>query len=356
MSLILYLVWLIKFKGKKTKHVGAEFISALGGDPPPLAGDFAKLNKLHPYILVYHKVDDSFEWGITRQKTRQFENQMKYLFENGYKSISLEDAFLQQLAEDSATRNKTVGARCTVPLPKKDLPSSNPPDTEPIVTDKRVVITFDDGYESVYKFTFPILQKYGFVASVFVITGYVGKFNDWDVTWGKRFRHLSWEQIQELAKYGFTFGSHTVNHPDLTKLDSKSLEYELSYSKRTLEDKIGKRVVFLSYPFGKYNTKVQEMAKKTGYERAYTIFASGGSHQEPGDSFSDDQIVGAYCNTPLLDLNPFALERIGMYLLDSALTTHIKLNNGRLFWIEDMKGRIINKFSTGTVLAKPKAG
>ena len=255
--------------------------------------------------MAYHKVDDSFEWGITRQTAGQFENQIKYLFQNGYKSLSLEDAFLLE----------THFLECKASA----LP-----------LEKRVVITFDDGYESVYKFAFPILQKYGFVASVFIITGYVGKFNDWDVTWGKRFRHLSWEQIEELAKHGFSFGSHTVSHPDLTKLDKKSLQFELSYSKKTLEDKIGKRVDFLSYPFGRYDFSVQRIAQETGYQRAFSI------HTYPSE------------------LNPFSLERIGMYLLDSPWTLHIKLNHGKLFWIEDMKGRIINKFATGTVLAKPR--
>lgn len=334
LSLILYLIWVIKFKGKKTKPVGVEFISAPGGDPPPLAGDFAKLNKLHPHILVYHKIDDSFEWGITRQTVGQFENQIKYLFENGYKSLSLQDTF--QPKENSPVRNK---------LPECQLLECK---ASALPVEKSVVITFDDGYESVCKFAFPVLQKYGFVASVFIIAGYVGKFNDWDVTWGKRFKHLSWEQIKELDEYGFSFGSHTVNHPDLTKLDSKSLEYELSCSKKILEDKIGKRIVFLSYPFGKYNKKAQEMAKETGYESAYTVCRS-----------VTPPFAGLQAKTPSLHsealTNPFALERRGMYLIDSPLTLHIKLNDGRLFWIEDMKGRIINRFAAGTVLAKPKA-
>lgn len=277
--------------------------------------------------------------GSPDKKTRQFENQMKYLFENGYKSLSLGEALRPEV-------NSPVG---------NELSESQLLERKALRSEKGVVITFDDGYESVYKFAFPILQKYSFVASVFIITGYVGKFNDWDVTWGKRFRHLSWEQIKELAKYGFFFGSHTVSHPDLTKLDSKSLQYELSCSKKTLEDKIGKRVDFLSYPLGKYNTKVQEMVKETGYQKAFTISAIGGkTFSRTG--FSIDQIVESYCDTPLPDLNSLALGRMGMYFLDSTLTLHIKLNGGKLFWIEEMKGRIINTFATGTVLAKSNAG
>jgi peptidoglycan/xylan/chitin deacetylase (PgdA/CDA1 family) len=314
LSLVIYLIWLVRFKEKSTK-----------------------IEKRTP-ILVYHKIDYSFEWGITRQKVGQFENQIKYLFENGYKSLSLEDTL--QPEADSPVTNKLSGCQlleCEALPAEADLPMA-----EALPSNKSVAITFDDGYESAYRFALPILQKYGFVASVFVITGYTGKFNDWDVTWGKRFKHLSWEQIKELDKYGFSFGSHTVSHPDLTKLDSKSLEYELFYSQKILEDKIGKGVVFLSYPFGKYNTKVQEMAKKAGYQRAFTL------HSHSNNMLQNN-------STPvLLGQDPLALERMGMYLFDSPLTLHIKLNDGRLFWIEDMKGRIINRFATGTVLAKPK--
>ncbi len=97
---------------------------------------------------------------------------------------------------------------------------------------KKVAFTFDDAYQDVYLNAFPLLQKFGFTACIFVITGYVGKYNEWDYNWGRnRKKHLSWEQIKEMADAGFEFGSHTVNHPDLTKIPDKFVEYELKRSK-----------------------------------------------------------------------------------------------------------------------------
>ncbi|MGB2698005.1 MAG: polysaccharide deacetylase family protein, partial [Candidatus Zixiibacteriota bacterium] len=151
-----------------------------------------------------------------------------------------------------------------------------------------------------------------------------------DVNWGKKFRHLTWSQIKEMSKHGFSFGSHTVNHPDLTKLEKRYVEYELKRSREELEDVLAKKVDFVSFPFGKYNRMVEELAQNIGYRKAFTICSSS----------NDD------------DSNSFVLERKGMYLFDSPLTLRIKLNGGPFFWIEDLKGRIINTFANGTTLVK----
>lgn len=197
--------------------------------------------------------------------------------------------------------------------------------------DKKVALTFDDAYQDTYMNAFPLLQKFGFTACIFVITGYVGKLNEWDYNWlGNKRRHLNWEEIKEMADAGFEFGSHTVNHPDLTRIPRQFVEYELKRSKEILEDKLGRRVDFLSYPFGRYNRYVQEEAEKIGYQGAYTLSPNP---KEDG-------------------LRPFSLNRLGVYLLDSPLTLKIKLNQNKLFWIEDMKGKIINRFPDWTVILK----
>jgi peptidoglycan/xylan/chitin deacetylase (PgdA/CDA1 family) len=272
-----YIFWSLRFKKNSTKRVE---------------------------ILTYHRVSDDFDWGITRQRVSQFERGIKFLHDQGYKTVSLEEVF----------------------GPKQDF-------------EKRVVITFDDGYEDVYLNAFPILQKYGFTAFIFVITGFVGKYNSWDFNFGrKRKRHLSWKQVKEMSKFGFGFGSHTVNHPNLTKIDPHGVEYELKKSKEVLEDKLGKEVVFLSYPFGRYNRFVQEEAERLGYKRAYTL-----APKSKEDGFQSRQ---------RRDFEPFAVERVGIYLFDSPLTLRVKLNRSSLFWIEDLKGRIINRFASGTAILK----
>lgn len=248
-------------------------------------------------ILAYHQVNDRFDLSITRQKVSQFERGIRFLYEQGYKAVSLEEIF-------------SSGENCD---------------------GKKVAFTFDDAYQDVYLNAFPLLQKFGFTASIFVITGYVGKYNQWDYNWGKnREKHLSWDQIKEMADAGFNFGSHTVNHPDLTKIPNQFVEHELKKSKEVLEDKLGQRVDFLSYPFGRFNRYVQKEAERLGYKGAYTL-----------------------CSNPKeKGFHPFSQKRWGVYLLDSPLTLRIKLNQGKLFWIEDMKGRIINKFPSWTIILK----
>ena len=245
-------------------------------------------------ILLFHKIDDHFEWGITRQKTNQFEREIKFLYENGYKTITIEEA---ESLEDKS---------------------------------KKVILTFDDGYESTYQNAFPVLQDYGMFGYVFVPTGYVGRENSWDANLGNiKFRHLTWQQIEEMLKYGFIFGSHSVNHPDLTKCPDKHLKYELEVSKSKLEQKLGRGVDFLSYPFGKTNSVVCAKAKEAGYKKGFTICKS------------------------MFQPNDFAIIRKPLYLIDSLLSFKIKLEQNKWAWIEDVKSKIINSFANGTILVKP---
>lgn len=268
--LFIYILWKIKFK------------------KPP---------KTITPVLAYHGVSDSFNLSITRQKVSQFEKGIRFLYEQGYKAVRLEEIFSSGENHD----------------------------------EKKVALTFDDSYQDVYLNAFPILQEFGFTACIFVITAYVGKYNEWDYSWGRnRKKHLNWEQIKEMAEAGFDFGSHTVNHPDLTRIPKQFVKYELKRSKEILEDKLGQGVDFLSYPFGRYNRYVQEDAERLGYKGAYTLCS----------------------NSKEIGQNLFAQKRWGVYLLDSPLTLKIKLNQGKLFWIEDVKARIINKFPSWTVILK----
>jgi peptidoglycan/xylan/chitin deacetylase (PgdA/CDA1 family) len=250
----------------------------------------SKNNRFYP-ILSYHKVTDKFEWGITRVTPRSFKEQVSFLKEEGFSITDL----------DEIEKNRD--------------------------NSKLVAFTFDDGYQSVYQNAFPVLKENNSSATIFLVAGHIGKDNLWEAGFGRRFRHLSWEEIEEMKNYGFHFGSHTVNHPDLTKLTKRQLEYELRSSKEVIEDKLNQKVKYLSYPFGRHNQQVREQAKKTGYQAAFSL-------------------------TSEKSFDPFAIGRIGVYLFDTPLSLRIKLNPGGLFWIEDLKGWIINQFSAGTALVK----
>jgi len=166
-----------------------------------------------------------------------FKAQMKYLKENNYHVITL-DQLLDFL------------------------------DYKEQIPEKSVVITFDDGWSSVYDFAFPILKKYGFPATIFIYTDFIGG--------GKA---MSWKQIKELSEAGFDIQCQTKTHRNLTvpkKNESfkeyfKSLEMEISYPKKLFKKKLNKECECLAYPYGITNNLVIAMLKKHGYRAAFTV-------------------------------------------------------------------------------------
>ena len=128
-------------------------------------------------ILLYHQIavtipgEDQTIIGIS-QKT--FEAQMNYLYSHKYSTITLDDL-------------------------------ANMTDDQKIKLTIRFVITFDDGYLDTYTNAFPILQKYGFVATIFVVTDFMGKNHSWGTD--KSVPYMQWSHVREMFKYGISFGS-----------------------------------------------------------------------------------------------------------------------------------------------------
>jgi peptidoglycan/xylan/chitin deacetylase (PgdA/CDA1 family) len=246
-------------------------------------------------ILAFHKVNPAFEWGVTRVTPGRFRRVLEYLHGSGYASVSLADV---------------IEGR---PLPERP-----------------VVLTFDDAYDCFYRHALPLLNEFRFKATLFVITGYVGKDNTWDVNLGwLRFRHLTWDRLRELHQEGMEIGSHTVRHADLTVLPDLKLERELRQSRADLEEKIGCRVRTVSFPFGRYNSRVLKACAEAGYD-AGCGFLTGNRKQDP-----------------------FVFQRKAYYLIDGIWTLKAKLSDGRAAWAESAKLRFINFCSHGTSLVKP---
>lgn len=126
---------------------------------------------------------------------------------------------------------------------------------------KAIAITFDDGRYGQYKWAFPLLKKYGMTATFFVITDWVDKPD-----------FLTWPQIKEMSDNDMTIGSHTLDHPALTKLNDDQLKNELVNSKKILEEKIGRKVDLLAYPGGDYNAHVIDFTKEAGYQAAFSVY------------------------------------------------------------------------------------
>jgi len=236
-----------------------------------------KSNQAGNRVLAFHDIRDRLDLSISRNSVIGFNNIIEYLASSGFSGTSISG---QKSEHD-------------------------------------IALTFDDGWLGFYENAWPILKDYGFSATVFLITDYVGQTSGWDY---KKAPHLSWNQIRELADNGIEFGSHGASHVDLRRLDDKRFAYELAGSKRTIEDKIGQPVKYLSYPFGRYNRRVIEAAKRAGYERAYALSEGAGD---------------------------FAAGRTGVYLYDTPYSIYRKLVKHS--WPDECKDYINNSLAGGTI-------
>lgn len=114
------------------------------------------------------------------------------------------------------------------------------------------VITFDDGYQSVYDHALPVLQTCGMTATVFLTVGTTDAADSKDRLPGLENRSmLSWDEICEMHRYGMDFGAHTLTHPDLTQLMTHQMETEIYRSKTIIEEVLGSAVACFAYPFGR---------------------------------------------------------------------------------------------------------
>ncbi len=126
--------------------------------------------------------------------------------------------------------------------------------------DKLVALTFDDGYASFYEKAYPILKKYNYTATIFIITDMIDTPN-----------HMTWTQLRKLMNEGVEVGSHSATHPYLSKLDSSSLQKQVEGSKQKLEEMLNKKVTDFCYPYGDFNDDVIESVRKAGYKSAVTV-------------------------------------------------------------------------------------
>lgn len=222
-------------------------------------------------ILCYHRFGNHSNSPLVVPE-EVFERQMRYLKENGYTVISPEQ-MLAFLDYDQ-------------PLPRKS-----------------VMITVDDGYSSFYTVAYPILKKYGFTATLFIYTNFVGVSK----------KALSWKQLRELKKNGFTIGSHTIAHSDLSKKgDNESekaymerLHKEIAGSKKILDTKLDQDTTFFAYPFGRVNHSAMLVTSQSGYKLAATVQRGGNPFFANRYTLQRDQILKRSMSTFVSRLKTF---------------------------------------------------
>jgi peptidoglycan/xylan/chitin deacetylase (PgdA/CDA1 family) len=235
-------------------------------------------------ILVYHSVENIPPYeDLKRLNTppNLFEQHLEYLANSGYQVISL---------------NNLVNCL------KKDK----------INCSKMVVLTFDDGYKNLYYNAYPILQKYGYTATLFIIYEYLDhkEPSGWIEDGALYGPPLSIPEIKEILKDNFTVGSHSLSHPDLAKLTSDDCIREIGESKKRLEELFGKPVDYFAYPFGArvhLTEEIKEHIRNAGYKGAVSNIM--GSNENDTDFYGLKRIRIDWHD----NISRFKLKLIGAY-------------------------------------------
>jgi peptidoglycan/xylan/chitin deacetylase (PgdA/CDA1 family) len=242
-----------------------------------------------PLILGYHSVSEHRRDALA-VRVCAFERQIKWLHRQGYRSMTMADF------------NREAVARA----------------------ERIAIITFDDGYADNYHHAFPILRRYGFVATIFLVSDYVNTrhVHWWDlpkIPPGQSaipYQLLTWVQVREMATYGIEFGSHSCTHPKLTDVSESQCRDEIIRSRRDLAIKLERDVVSFCYPEGALSLQTMQMVEQAGYGCAVV------TPPRPG-----------------IPLSTYSLRRVGIYQHTSPLSFRLKVtpwvmkNYGYLKWL-----------------------
>lgn len=192
-------------------------------------------------ILLYHQIADvpaeHDPLGLSVPPL-QFERQMAYLHRAGYHCLDLAEA-LQGLRR---------GWR---------------------LDPKSIVLTFDDGYRDLYTVGWPIMQRYGFTATVFLVTNCVGMASDWAGQCGPAAAPLlSWDETREMVGQGLSFGCHTHTHPHLTRLSDDRALYEIRHSQAVIAQNLDRPIDLFSYPYFDFDARIERLVARSGFYAA----------------------------------------------------------------------------------------
>lgn len=194
-----------------------------------------------PYVWMYHSVTEyeSDPYQVTVTPAR-FENQLRWLADRGLRGVAV--------AELLAARGRGEG-------------------------EGLVGLTFDDGYADFAAVATPILLRYGFTATVYVLAERVGGGNDWNHP-GPYKALMTDAQLREVSAAGMEIGSHGLWHRSLPELPEKELVAETRLSRERLADILGDDVHGFAYPYGVVGRREIDAVRAAGYAHACAIWPS----------------------------------------------------------------------------------
>jgi len=137
---------------------------------------------------------------------------------------------------------------------------------------KVVGITFDDGYQNILLNAAPILKKYNFTATCYVVSQRIGVSNTWDLK--NKITQRPLMDLSEINKWigqGMDVGAHTQTHKDLTQIEDGNIFDEIKNCKLDLEKSLNISIEDFCYPFGRFNESIRDLTKKAGYSSATTM-------------------------------------------------------------------------------------
>ncbi|PIQ84084.1 MAG: hypothetical protein COV75_03960, partial [Candidatus Omnitrophica bacterium CG11_big_fil_rev_8_21_14_0_20_63_9] len=198
-------------------------------------------------ILMYHRVTDAHPGKRLCVPVARFAEQMRWLHEHGYRTIT----FAQAVRAASNTDHS-----------------------------KLVVLTFDDGYEDNFIHAAHIMQRYGFVGTFFVPSAFIAAGPNGHPA---EDRPMTWQQLKELAARGHEIGAHSVSHAKLSRIPQDHVVYEVRRCKEDLETGLEQPVHTFCYPSGDYNRRVRNIVQANGYAGACTV--EPGANRPGADPF-----------------------------------------------------------------------
>ena len=177
--------------------------------------------------IYYHDIVETGKgWSYQKTDISFFEKQMNFLSENNYHSLLFDDLSIN-------------------------------------IPEKAILITFDDGFRSIYEMAAPIMNKYKMKGNVFLATRFVDKDSDF----------LTWEMVRELQETGmFSFGAHTHNHVDIRSLSESDFVIEMNQCDFEIKKRLNYRPIAFCMPYGKYDSaSIRSLLNSRNY---LYIFAS----------------------------------------------------------------------------------
>ena len=192
-----------------------------------------------------------------------------------------------------------------------------------------VTLCFDDAYEDIFTFAYPLINKENFKKIIFPITDYIGSYNKWDVNFFiNKKKHVNDQQIKELSDNGWVIGSHGASHISYRVLTDNQIYNDLCRSKEYIEKLTVKEADVFTPPFGYFRESFIDLVAKAGYKKIY--------------------LNSCYFIT-VKDSDLEVLQRHNIYKHDTISSINRKINNSKLKQIIDT---FIHYCSNATVFVK----